>query len=255
MVVEIQESFSDIKKEWFGEWFDSPYYHILYKHRDNTEAREFLDRLTDHLGFKDNDKILDLACGKGRHSIYLNEKGFRVVGMDLSVQNIQFAKQFENDRLKFFIHDMRQEFTEVEFDYVLNMFTSFGYFDTDAENENVIREVAKALNNRGKMVLDFLNPYTVIHRLVPAETKEIDGIKFNISRWYSNNEFIYKDIKFEHNNRRFEFQEKVKAIRRQTFMNYFKKVGLKVIEIYGDYKLNKYVPEQSDRMIFLLEKI
>ena len=115
-------------KEWFGEWFDSPYYHILYRDRDYQEAHAFIDKIVKYFDLHSTDAILDLACGKGRHSIYLNEKGYNVVGVDLSAQNITFASQYGNDRLHFYRHDMREVFRESTFDYVLNMFTSFGYF-------------------------------------------------------------------------------------------------------------------------------
>ncbi|MCZ6900895.1 MAG: methyltransferase domain-containing protein, partial [Bacteroidetes bacterium] len=101
---------ANIKKEWFGEWFDSPYYHILYKHRDHEEARAFIDRLNIFFQWATSDKILDLACGKGRHSIYLNKQGLDVVGLDLSAENVKAAKTHENSRLHFYVHDMREVF-------------------------------------------------------------------------------------------------------------------------------------------------
>lgn len=243
-----------VTKEWFGKWFDSPYYHILYKHRDHEEAQAFIDRLCKYLHFSTNHKILDLACGKGRHSIYLNQKGYDVVGLDLSLQNIEFAKQFENERLHFFVHDMREKFGVQEFDFILNMFTSFGYFDTDKENEQVICAAAKALKKDGRFLIDFLNPYTVIHNLVPSEKKIIEGIAFKISRELSDDGYIIKDIQFEDQGHSYHYQEKVKAIRRMEFLRYFDKAELELLHIFGDYDLNPYEAETSERMIFLLKK-
>lgn len=240
--------------EWFGEWFDSPYYHILYKHRDHEEASEFIDNLIEYFHISKDHKLLDLACGKGRHSIYLNQKGFNVVGVDLSAQNIEHAKQFENDRLHFFIQDMRHDFAENEFDFVLNMFTSFGYFDSDEENAQAIKVAADALKPGGKLLIDFLNPYKVIHNLVPCEEKQIEGITFQITKRLSEDGYILKDIKFEDNGRQHHYQEKVKAIRRVEFLSYFKKAGLQLIEIFGDYHFNAYDPEDSHRMIFVVKK-
>ena len=157
------------RREWFGEWFDSKYYHILYKNRDFDEAREFIDILVDYLGPGMNDHILDLACGKGRYSIYLNQKGYKVTGIDLSRESIEEAKMSENDRLDFHIHDMRLKYCSACFDYVLNMFTSFGYFETKAENEQVLIAAAEGLKKGGKMLIDFLNPYTVVNKLIPEE--------------------------------------------------------------------------------------
>jgi len=241
-------------KEWFGEWFDSPYYHILYRHRDEDEARHFIDVIACHLALKREDKILDLACGKGRHSIYLNRKGFDVIGLDLSPQNIEFARRFENDRLKFYVHDMRQPWTQDQFDYIFNLFTSFGYFDTEQEHERAIAAASQCLKNGGRLLLDFLNPYTVVHDLVPEEQKTIKGITFFIKKYLSDDNYIIKEIKFDDHGIRYEFKEKVKAIRRVRFLEYFEKAHLKLLKVFGDYALNDYVAEQSDRMIFLLKK-
>lgn len=242
-----------MKKTWFGEWFNSPYYHILYQNRDYREASIFLDHLIEKLSFQQKHLLLDLACGKGRHSIYLNQKGFNVVGIDLSIQNIESAKSYENQRLKFLIHDMREVFKENHFDFVLNLFTSFGYFENDSDNLKCIKAMASALKPGGSIVLDFLNPHVVINQLVPEEVKIVKDIEFHISKSYKNG-FILKDIKFEDKNELYIYQEKVKAITEQEFLTYFAKAGLEVEACYGNYELNPYVSTNSDRMIFIAKK-
>jgi len=242
------------KREWFGEWFDSRYYHVLYKHRDHEEARRFIDNLANRLQIKPHHKLMDLACGKGRHAIYLNKKGFDIVGLDLSYQNIEAAKRLENERLKFFVHDMRHKWADEAFDFIFNLFTSFGYFDTVRENQMVIDGVAAGLKKDGKFVLDFLNPYTVVHNLVGEEIKVVEGITFHINRWLSEDGYIVKKIEFEDKSKCYSFREKVKAIRRVEFMEYFRNAGLTVKELFGDYELSAYQPEYSERMIFYIEK-
>lgn len=239
--------------EWFGEWFDSPYYHILYRHRDELEAKRFIDKLAHYLCLQQDHIILDLACGKGRHAIYLNQLGFHVIGLDLSEQNIHYARQFENNRLKFYQHDMRNIWKKGVFDVVLNLFTSFGYFDSKIENQNAIQAMAQSLKKNGKLVIDFLNPYTVIHNLVPEQKTDIEGLTFNIKRYLSADGFIIKNIEFEQNNKKYRFQEKVKAVRRVEFLDYFEHAGLGVENIFGDYDLNDYVAEHSERMIFVVK--
>jgi len=241
------------KIEWFGEWFGSPYYHILYKDRDQNEAKLFLDNLIQYLNLKRDDQILDLACGRGRHAIYLNNKGLNVTGIDISRENIEEVQKHQNERLKFYIHDMRFTFKRDAFNYILNFFTSFGYFDTKEENESVVNAAAVGLVKGGKFLIDFLNPYTVVHELAPEEIKEINGIQFHITKKIDDG-FIIKDIKFADQGRNFHFYEKVKAIRRMEFLEYFENTGLEVVEIFGDYHLNPYVAEKSERMIFLLQK-
>ena len=240
-------------KEWFGEWFDSPYYHILYKHRDDEEAKAFIDQLINYFDFKNNDLILDLACGKGRHAIYLNKKGYNVVGLDLSPKNICFARQFENERLKFHVHDMRYPWGKHAFDCILNLFTSFGYFETKGENQQAISAIAEGIKKGGMLLIDFLNPYTVINNLVPEEIKKINGIEFHI-RKFLKGEYIVKDIRFEDKGKSYNFQERVKAIRRVKFLEYFAYANLEVIDLFGDYNLNSYIAEKSERIIFVLKK-
>ena len=240
-------------KEWFGEWFDSPYYHVLYKHRDEEEAKDFIDQLIKYFNFSKDHHILDLACGKGRHAIYLNKKGFNVTGLDLSPQNVGFAKKFENDRLEFHVHDMRYPWEATRFDFVLNLFTSFGYFETPGENQQAITSIAQGLKKEGKLLIDFLNPYTVINNLVPEEIKIVNGIKFHI-RKFLRGEYIVKDIRFKDEGKSFNFQERVKAVRRVKFLEYFKNANLVIEDLFGDYFLNPYIAEKSERMIFVLKR-
>ncbi|MDW3208299.1 MAG: class I SAM-dependent methyltransferase [Reichenbachiella sp.] len=242
------------KKEWFDEWFNTIYYHILYKHRDYEEAAAFLDHLIEYFNIAPAAKILDLACGKGRHSIYLNQKGFDVTGVDLSEENIKFASTKQNDSLHFAVHDMRNVFATEEFDYVFNLFTSFGYFDSKEENLNVIDATIQSLKPGGKFLLDFLNPYVVVNNLVHEEDKTIENIHFNIQRKYTDDEFIVKNIIVDDHGQHYEYQEKVKAIRRADFLAYFDKIDLKVIDIFGDYELSEYKAEESQRLIFVIEK-
>lgn len=242
------------RKEWFGEWFNSPYYHVLYKHRDYEEAQAFIDNLYDYLELNQEHRILDLACGKGRHSIYLNKKGLNVVGLDLSEESINYANQFSNNRLHFEVHDMRIPFAHESYDFIFNLFTSFGYFETKAEHLQAIQSVSEALKPNSTFILDFLNPYTVVHHLIPEEIKVIDDIEFHITKDISDDGYILKDINFEDQGEVFHFQEKVKALRRTDFLEFFKESNLSVVEIFGDYELQPYIAEQSERMIFVVKK-
>ncbi len=243
-----------MKNEWFGSWFNTPYYHILYKNRDDSEAAKFIDKLCDHLKLCQVDKhILDLACGKGRHSIYMNKKGVSVTGIDYSIKNIELAKPFENDTLHFYHHDMRKVFAVNKFDYVLNLFTSFGYFETKEENLLTIKAVHDALIPGGRFLLDFLNPVTTKKALIKQERRKSSDIIFDISREL-NDGFFVKNISVSDNGVTHSFQEKVKAIDYEEFMEYFQWANLSLVESFGDYSLNNYNPETSERLIFLTEK-
>ena len=86
------------KSTWYSQWFDSEYYHILYENHDFLEAEGFIDKLTKKLSLRLHSSVADIACGRGRHALYLSKKGFNVTGLDLSPSSIEFAKKIINDR-------------------------------------------------------------------------------------------------------------------------------------------------------------
>lgn len=242
------------KKDWFVEWFDTPFYHQLYKSRNYTEAQIFIDNLEKKLNFKQSDTFLDLACGKGRHSIYLNSKNYNVTGIDLSQNNIKATKQSENTHLHFFVHDMRETFRPNAFDFVLNLFTSFGYFDDNHDNFRAIKAVSENLKSGGKLVLDYMNSHKAIRNLSEFYEKEVEGINFVITKTIKDG-FILKNIDFDYENQHFHFQERVKILSFNDFEQFFKKAGMNCQEVFGNYSLEPFDVENSDRMIFLVEKI
>lgn len=113
--------------EWFNTWFDSPYYHLLYRNRSHTEAGAFIDALLKHLHPKPGAHLLGLACGKGRHALQLSERGYEVTGLDLSATSIAVVQGQRHARRHFHVHDMRNSLPYGPFGLVLNLFTSFGY--------------------------------------------------------------------------------------------------------------------------------
>ena len=240
--------------EWFLSWFDTPYYHMLYKHRDDTEAHDFIDVLFERLQPKKDALILDLACGKGRHAIYMNQKGYNVVGYDLAEENILFAKNFENSRLNFEVRDMRENLGDQRFDWVFNLFTSFGYFETREENLFALKAIAKSLKPGGKLLIDFMNAEKVAKRLVPKEHKRAENIDFYIERFTRDNHII-KEIKFSAEGEDHQFEEKVQMLTKLDFEEFITHAGLKVSEYYGSLNLEPFNESTSDRLIILAEKI
>lgn len=241
------------EQEWFSTWFDSPYYHILYNNRDHEEAQLFIDKLLSYLHPKSHEKIMDLACGKGRHSVYLNQKGYDVTGLDLSEQSINYARQFENEHLHFAVHDMREVYKPETFDFILNLFTSFGYFGTETENVVALCAVAESLKHGGKLVVDFMNTDLTIAQLVSEETKEVNGITFKIHRGVEDG-FIVKTIRFTDKGHDYCFEERVRALRKEDFLEFFGMAHLRLVEIFGNYELEPFDEERSERMIFVLKK-
>ncbi|KAA5823623.1 methyltransferase domain-containing protein [Algibacter amylolyticus] len=236
---------------WFSSWFDTPYYHILYKDRDDTEAQAFMETLTDYLNIPEGGTILDLACGKGRHALYLNKIGYDVTGVDLSENSIKFAKQFENHRLKFDVHNMCKPYHK-EFDAVFNLFTSFGYFEDDADNLKTIKSIKEELNEFGFGVIDFMNSEFVIDNLVPEEIKTVDGIDFHLKRFVEDG-YIIKDITFTADDKFYNFQERVRGFTLADFELLFEQAGVYLLEVFGDYKLRKFSPKTSERLVMIFK--
>jgi SAM-dependent methyltransferase len=241
------------KKEWFASWFDTSYYHTLYKNRNDQEAEKFVTNLIDHLELPNNSSVLDLCCGKGRHSITLNKLGFNVLGVDLSPNSIKQARSFETDGLKFDVHDMRQIIEGRQFDAVFNLFTSFGYFDSKEENHKVVQSVYTMLKPGGLFVIDFMNSKKVVNSLKTRETKTVDGIEFNISR-SEDGEHIYKNISFSDNGKSFDYTERVQQISFADFESILTNNGFNILSTFGNFDLQSFDEMNSDRLIIIAEK-
>lgn len=242
-----------ITEEWFSYWFGSPYYPLLYQHRDEQEAEQFLCWLMASLKKEKSSQILDLACGRGRHARYLNSQGYEVQGWDISEESIADAKRYETDTLKFEVHDMRKPFLSSKFDIILNLFTSFGYFENVSENELVLNNIHDALTSNGRFVIDFLNPNYIIPRLVPYEEKTIDNIIFKIKR-YIYKEFIVKEIYVYDNKNIHKFKEKVQIFTYSDFIYMLNKAGFVPIDSFGDYLGSPFHSENSPRIIISSSK-
>lgn len=236
--------------EWFADWFDSPYYHILYKYRDDSEAEGFIDHLLQQLQPEADAKMLDLACGKGRYSRHLANKGYKVVGLDLSAKSIREAKKWEHNRLHFHEHDMREPLPESGFDYIFNFFTSFGYFNSEVEDLQTLRNVQAGLKPGGTFVLDFFNAHYVQQQLTGREQKTIDGVNFDLYKRIEGQQVV-KTIHFIDGTKNFYFEERVRLFTLQDFEHLFAQAGLKLQKIYGDYQLQGYNESESPRLILL----
>ncbi len=241
-------------QEWFANWFDSPYYHILYDHRDESEAQRFIDHLIHELAAPQNARMLDLACGKGRHSIYLANKGFDVVGVDLSEQSIKHARQYEHEKLSFFTHDMRKLFRSHYFDYIFNFFTSFGYFSKSTDHNNTLSAIAKGLKKDGIFVMDFINAIRAENNLKAEETQVKSGIQFHIRRKVEQGTII-KQIQFEDQGHHYQYEERVRGFRRHELQQMLSAHGLSLISCFGDYDLNAFDEDNSPRLVLVAKRI
>ena len=241
---------------WFKEWFNSPYYHQLYFKRDEAEASNFINRLIAHLQPKPGSTMLDVACGKGRHSIQLASKGFDVTGIDLSEESIREAKMAEKENLHFFVHDMRLPLWINYFDYAFNFFTSFGYFNTLREHNNTIRTIAQSLKPNGIFVIDYLNVHYAEDHQVHKSDIVIDGVNYYITKWFDEDHF-YKKIVVEDDilEQPIVHQEKVAKFTLGDFTEMLSYHEMQVQEVFGDYNFADYHVKNSPRMIIIAKKM
>ncbi len=238
---------------WFKDWFNSPYYHILYKNRDDKEASAFMDVLCNHLQLNSTHKLWDLACGKGRHSIYLNSKKLNVIGTDLSDNSIAEALKSANETLEFYKHDMRTPFRINYFTHVFNLFTSIGYFENPNDNLKVFKNVFQSLKPGGLFVIDFFNVISVVNCMNFSDKKTIEGIEFNIHKKVVDNQ-IHKRIEFSDKRQNYFFEEKVSLLKKKDFESFATAAGFTLQSVFGDYKLNTFDETKSDRLILIFEK-
>lgn len=241
-----------VAKEWYKDWFNSSYYHKLYFDRDETEAQRFITRLIDHLKPPPGSRMLDVACGRGRHARFLATKGFDVTGIDISFDSIAYAKQFENDNLHFFQHDMRLPSWINYFDYAFNFFTSFGYFDTRREHDDAVRTIAQSIRPGGTLLFDYLNVHYVEERLVHNEVKNIGDTEYEIHRWH-NEDFFFKRIIVRDEALRvpIDYTEKVAKLNLGDFTDMLSFQKMQVCEVFGDYELNGYDVRKTPRLIIV----
>jgi SAM-dependent methyltransferase len=243
-------------EEWYKDWFNSEYYHKLYFDRDEKEAEDFIEKLLQYLKPAQQSRMLDIACGKGRHSRFLASKGYDVTGIDISPQSIQFANQFAAENLQFFVHDMRLPSWINFYDYAFNFFTSFGYFDTRREHDDAIRTIASSVKKSGTILFDYLNVHYVEDRLVHNEVKTIGDTTYEIHRWH-NDAYFYKKITVTDPalDRPIEHVEKVAKFSLGDFTDMLSFQRVQVKEVFGDYNLNAYDVRKTPRMIIVAEKL
>lgn len=242
-------------KEWFEDWFDSPYYHVLYKHRDENEAGGFAAAFCRMLDARAGETLLDLACGKGRHAIAFAREGLDVTGLDLSPESIAEANTHQHTTLRFHVHDMREVYCRSCFNYVVNLFTSFGYFRDPADNRKAAGAIAAALKPGGKFLIDFVNR-SFARRNIEAHTHELksaDGIDFEIHRSYTASK-LRKEIRVSDAGVVKVFTEEVNSFSPDEMNALFEGEGLQAVAQFGDYTFAPYDEAGSPRMIMLFQK-
>lgn len=236
---------------WFESWFDTSYYHLLYGNRSDAEASLFMENLVQQLQPPPQSVMLDLACGKGRHSRFLAKKGYKVTGLDLSANSIADASKNALPGLRFNVHDMRDSFGVNEYNYIFNLFTSFGYFDNPNDDNMVLNNVYEALLPHGYFIQDYFN----CTRFEPVVSQvEKGGLAFNIKK-YLKDGFIIKEITFEDAGVKHNYTEKIKHYTLDKLLSLHIGCGLKPLKYFGNYQLEPFVESKSDRIIIISQKV
>ncbi len=242
------------KKDWYENWFCSAYYRILYQDRDEMEAEQFVDTLINQLQPLADSRMLDIACGEGRHSMQLAAKGFDVTGIDLSFPSIKKAKTKECNRLHFMVHDMRFPFYINYFNYAFNFFTSFGYFAKKRDHVMAAKSFAAALKKDGLLIIDYLNANYAIEHLIAEEQVKKDDYIFDIKREVIDKHIIKNITVTCKDGQQQRYAERVAAFTLADFLEIFKITKMTLVGTYGDYHMNTYDPISSRRLIMIFKK-
>lgn len=236
-----------MRKGWFIEWFGTPYYAMLYGRRDEGEARRQVEAILKLTGTSPGAAVLDVGCGRGRHAQWFSGNGLATVGLDICPEAIAEAVE-RVPTARFSVHDMRQSFGRADFDLVVNLFTSFGYFDERSDDTAAIHNMFQALRPGGSLVLDFMNTPRVISSLVASEERTIGSTRFVIHRRVHEG-FIEKSIRVEDKGTRRHFMERVIALTPVEIKGLLEKEGFLVQGVFGDFDGGRYEPETSERAV------
>ena len=242
--------------EWFESWFESEEYLNVYKHRDENEARLLIDSIISITNIKKNSKILDLACGAGRHSIEFAQKGFSVTAVDLSKNLLNIAKQnaqSANVEIDFIRADIRNFIIDKKFDLIVNLFTSFGYFESDEENFKVFEIAYNNLNEKGIFVFDYFNKKFLEKNLKPSSNLNLDDGEIIQKRRIEKGRVI-KDIIIKKNGSEKRFNESVKIYSLDEIKSQLISAKFKIKDILGSFDGKEFHEDISDRIIIIAQK-
>lgn len=249
------------ENKWYKDFFEKYYLSIYFKKEAFKNTQEEVKFIIKTLNLPKGAKILDLACGQGRHTIGLAKRGYEVIGLDLNNDLLNVAKKDakkEKVKLRLIQGDMRGKFFKNEFDAVINLFSSFGYFENEQENIKVLENINKSLKSNGKFLIDLLNKKWFLRKF--HSTKRT---WFKIKNDYILEEnYFDKKMKAWIRNISIISSKNSKIKRTKTFMRLYdfseikdklEKIGFKILRIYGDYQCKKFT-SLSPRLIILAQK-
>lgn len=245
-----------MKSEWFKDWFNSSEYLDVYRHRNEDDANNLINLIIKNVDIKPEASVLDMACGAGRHSIILARKNFNLTAFDLSENLLSIGKknaEKENLSIKFIQSDIREFDSENKFDLVLNLFTSFGYFETDAENFLIFSKAYNLLNENGYFVLDYFSSEFLKNNLKDFSEELVNGEKI-IQRRKIENSRVVKKIEIIKDEKILEYTESVKMYSKDELTYELNKIGFDIYKTFGDFLGNDFDSKNSPRLIIICKK-
>ena len=236
-----------MKSEWFERWFGEEYI-ALYPHRNAAEAETVVSLIEQTIHPVKVARVLDLACGAGRHSRALCRRWW-TTGLDLSEVLLRLAKR-EGIPAALVRGDMRiLPFRDRSFDLVVNLFTSFGYFADDESHLHVVREVSRITRSGGNFVLDFLNPAQLKNALVPYDERRIGNQTVEQRREISSDgRYVIKRICLRGTGQ--EFTEQVRLFDPADLSAMMVAAGFEVTTSLGNYDGAPLTPTSPRVMLF-----
>ncbi len=242
------------KREWFRDWFGEDYL-TVYNHRNLRDAQQLVQLILKTHPLDAEMPVLDVGCGHGRHAQILAELGLRVIGLDLSPVMLRVAKSTrKHARYPLLVRADKSALPfRRTFQAAFSLFTSFGYFESDIQNQAVLHEYAAVLNTEGLLVVDFLNPDDIVRRLQPESTREEENMLINEKRWIDRRR-VCKEITIEKDNTVRRFYESVRLYNLDEMKRMLQNAGFRITNIFGEYDGREYHSE-SKRMILFGSKL
>jgi SAM-dependent methyltransferase len=237
---------------WYRTWFGTPYYKLLYGHRDHDDAEVWVRMILGRTGLGAGSEVLDMACGRGRHARWFIEEGCRVTGIDISPESIAEARKTVPNGA-FVVHDIREPFATERYDLVVCLFTSLGYFESPGDDQRAMMAAAAALRPGGWFVLDFMNSVRVVRDLVPEECVQSGGVRFTIARCMERDQIV-KRIKAEDRGEVHRFEERVKALMPDQLEALVREAGLIVRDRTDGPVPSPFDPVTSERLVIWAQR-
>ena len=225
-------------EEWWERFFDEEMGEVMFSEKAWQRAEEFCDPLIELLGIEPGARILDLACGSGRFALPLAQRGFRVVGLDLSSAYLKRGRAKAAERgleVRFVQGDMRALPFKEAFDAVVNLFTSFGYFEDESDHLRVLQEVRRSLKPGGRFLLEMANRDGLVRRFQAHDWHEFpDFLALEERAFIAERDRIEtRWVKVYPDGRRKEYTSSLRLFTLRELIELFSQAGLKVLGRYG----------------------